>query len=87
MVSNDGERRRWSDPAMVASWPSRETLTDSVMPRLLKLASAQPGERVLDIGSGGGKATLVVGESVLQTGEVVGADISQGMSPDPVGPQ
>ena len=64
---------------MVASWPSRETFTDRVTPYLLEAANPQPGERVLDIGCGGGKAAIEATAVVQPGGRVVGADISQGM--------
>jgi SAM-dependent methyltransferase len=36
----------------------------------------QPGERVLDVGSGGGKATIAAAQAVAPTGTAIGADIS-----------
>ena len=79
MVSNEVERRRWNNAEMVASWPRREAFTDQVTPYLLNVADPQPGERVLEIGSGGGKAALALAAAVRPAGKVVGADISQGM--------
>jgi ubiquinone/menaquinone biosynthesis C-methylase UbiE len=48
---------------------------------LLLRANYQPGERVLDIGSGGGATTMAIARSVAPGGEVLGIDIS----PDLVG--
>ena len=43
---------------------------------LLKHADFKPGERVLDIGCGGGGTTISIGQAVAPSGEVVGIDIS-----------
>jgi ubiquinone/menaquinone biosynthesis C-methylase UbiE len=43
---------------------------------LLTRANYQPGERVLDIGSGGGATTLSIAGAVGPTGSVLGIDIS-----------
>lgn len=43
---------------------------------LLKQADFKPGERVLDIGCGGGGTTIAIAEAVAPSGEVLGIDIS-----------
>ena len=43
---------------------------------LLARAAFAPGERVLDIGCGGGGTSLAIAQAVLPGGEVVGIDIS-----------
>jgi ubiquinone/menaquinone biosynthesis C-methylase UbiE len=43
---------------------------------LLKQASFKPGERVLDIGCGGGGTTIAIAQAVAPSGEVLGIDIS-----------
>lgn len=43
---------------------------------LLKQASFKPGERVLDIGCGGGGTTIAIAKAIAPTGEVLGIDIS-----------
>lgn len=43
---------------------------------LLKQADYKPGERVLDIGCGGGGTTIAIAEAVAPSGEVLGIDIS-----------
>ena len=45
---------RWNDDRWVASWPDRERLTEALSPYLLAAAAARPGQRVCDIGCGGG---------------------------------
>lgn len=73
---NETERRRWNDEEWAASWPKRERLTDEVTGHLLAASALRPGERVLDIGSGGGKAALAAAQAVGPEGVVIGADVS-----------
>src|SRR2546430_3266911 len=40
------------------------------------LFRSRPGERVLEVGSGGGKAALAAADAIGSTGAVVGADLS-----------
>jgi hypothetical protein len=51
--ANEGQRQWWNDERSVEMWPKRERLTDAVTAFLLDAAALQPGERVLDVGSGG----------------------------------
>jgi SAM-dependent methyltransferase len=76
MTANEAERRRWNEPSWVAAWPKREVLTDAVTPFLLDKLALQSGERVLDIGCGGGKATIAAARAVGASGRAVGADLS-----------
>ena len=77
MTANEAERRRWNDEGWAAAWPKREVLTDAITPYLLDALALQPGERVLDVGSGGGKATIAAARAVGPSGTAVGADISR----------
>ncbi len=43
---------------------------------LLKQADFKPGERVLDIGCGGGGTTIAIAQAIAPSGEVLGIDIS-----------
>ena len=43
---------------------------------LLNRADFKPGERVLDIGCGGGGTTIAIAQAVAPSGEVLGVDIS-----------
>jgi SAM-dependent methyltransferase len=76
METNETERRRWNNQDWVAVWPKRERLTDAITPFLLDALALRPGERVLDVGSGGGKATIAAARAVGPSGIAVGADVS-----------
>ncbi len=75
--ANEAEHRRWNDDYWAAVWPKRERLTDEVTGYLLEAASLRPGQRVLDIGYGGGRSSLAAARAVGPEGAVVGADISE----------
>ena len=74
--TNAAERRRWNDERWIAVWPKRERFTNAVTPRLLDALALAPGERVLDIGCGGGTASIEAGRRVSPGGWVIGADLS-----------
>ncbi len=76
MTVNDGERRRWNDERWTTYWPDREELTIPATPMVARHLALAPGQRVLDIGSGGGRATIAWARAVGDTGRVVGADLS-----------
>ena len=76
MEANAVERRRWNDEVWAGLWPKRERLTDEVTRYLLDASALRPGERVLDVGCGGGKTSLAAARSVGPAGAVVGADVS-----------
>lgn len=74
--TNVAERRRWNDEYWASVWPKREQLTSAVTDILLGHLGLVEGERVLDIGSGGGATTIGAGRLVGSRGSAVGADIS-----------
>jgi SAM-dependent methyltransferase len=74
--TNELERRRWNDERWAAVWPKRERLTDAVTAFVLDLAALRPGERVLDVGCGGGRLSLAAAAAVGRNGGVAGADLS-----------
>jgi SAM-dependent methyltransferase len=76
MTANELERRRWNDEYFTSLWPKRERLTDPVTPYLLDALALRPGEHVLDVGCGGGKASIEAARAVGPDGSVVGADVS-----------
>ena len=55
-VANEKESKRWNDDQWVEAWPKRERLTEALTPYLLAAADrrAHSGQRVCDIGCGGG---------------------------------
>ena len=79
MDPNAAERARWNDDAWTKAWPKREVRTDSVTPLLLEALDLRTGERVLDVGCGGGKATIAASRQVQPGGSVIGADISEAL--------
>ena len=80
MGTNEFEQRRWNDERWVAVWPKRERLTDAISEYLLEAAALRSGERVLDIGCGGGKTSMAAARLVGGEGAVVGADLSVPLS-------
>ncbi len=80
METNEAERQRWNDERWAALWPRRERLTDAVTALLLDAAAPAPGERVLDVGCGGGRTSLAAARAVGEHGSVVGADLSAPLS-------
>jgi SAM-dependent methyltransferase len=80
VATNELERRRWNDERWTAAWPKREAMTDAVTTFVLDAAAPQPGERVLDVGCGGGNLTLAAAAAVGVQGAVVGADLSESLS-------
>jgi SAM-dependent methyltransferase len=76
MEANQAERERWNDSFWAEHWPKREQFTTLITPDLLETMQLKPGERVLDIGCGGGLTTIAAARQVGSEGAVVGADIS-----------
>lgn len=75
-MANEAEQRRWNDDYWVGVWPKREELTNRVTDKLLGHLDPQPGQRVLDVGCGGGSGTLAIAARVAPSGGVVGYDLS-----------
>jgi len=75
-VANEIESRRWNDERWTAAWPNREKLTSAVSPHLLRAMAPRKGQRVVDVGCGGGDTSLSLAQAVGPTGYVVGVDIS-----------
>lgn len=76
MTANEAQRAQWNAEHQATTWPKRERLTTEVTPRLLRELAPQPGERILEIGSGGGLAAMAIARAVAPAGAVVGFDLS-----------
>jgi ubiquinone/menaquinone biosynthesis C-methylase UbiE len=77
---NKAEFDRWNADDQVRGWPKREQVTICVTPALLEALALKPGERVLDIGAGGGLAAMEAARAVGEGGSVTGFDISVGLT-------
>ena len=73
---NQAQREQWNAESQVRTWPKRERVTRTVTGPLLDMLRLQPGERVLDVGCGGGLAALEAAKTVTPSGTVTGFDIS-----------
>ena len=78
-MPNEGQHKFWNRTYMDTVWPHLEQVSDNGTPLLLAAANAQPGERILDVGCGGGKTTLALAAAVGPQGAAVGVDISEPM--------
>ncbi len=82
MTGNRAQIDYWNGPAG-EKWAKHNSETDrnlsAAADAALKLAAAQPGERVLDIGCGAGVTSLLLAEEVGPGGRVTGVDVSQPM--------
>jgi SAM-dependent methyltransferase len=76
MAVNQQQREQWNVARQAAEWPKRERITTCVTAPLLELLALQRGERVLEVGCGGGLAAIEAARVVAPSGEVVGFDIS-----------
>ncbi|HWD55968.1 MAG TPA: methyltransferase domain-containing protein [Acidimicrobiales bacterium] len=75
-MANESEIKRWNDERWATAWPARERLTESVSPYLVAAAAPRSGQRVCDIGCGGGSLSITMAQAVTPDGAVVGYDIS-----------
>lgn len=77
---NTAQIEFWNGDAS-EKWVQYATLLDHLLapfiPAILDKADLKPGERVLDIGCGGGALSLAAYDQIGQAGEVTGVDISQ----------
>jgi SAM-dependent methyltransferase len=78
--SNAAQVEFWNSPASRA-WADQHERMDRALSgltsSLLEFAAPQPGERVLDIGCGGGTTVLEFAARVGPSGQVLGADVAQ----------
>jgi len=79
MPANQSQREQWNADAQVRNWPKRERVTTAITAPLLELLAPQPGERLLEVGSGGGLAAIEAARAVGPAGAVTGFDLSAGL--------
>ncbi len=75
-MANEAQRQHWNSPQMTERWKKIEPGAAPVLEPLLTALALKPGERVLDIGCGGGLTTLAAARAVAPTGTATGADLS-----------
>ena len=75
-MPNEAEQRRWNNPEVIERWKIVEPSTAQAEAPLFAALQPRPGERILDIGCGGGGTTLRAATDVGPTGLAVGCDIS-----------
>ncbi|MGA9794617.1 MAG: class I SAM-dependent methyltransferase [Rhizomicrobium sp.] len=82
MSGNEKQIEYWNGP-VGERWAKLQPTVDvnmaSIADALLAFAAPKPGERVLDIGCGGGTTTLLLSKAVGPSGDVTGVDISAPM--------
>jgi SAM-dependent methyltransferase len=76
-TANEAQRRQWNDGVRLSAWRHREPLTAAVTAMLLRHTALKSGEKVLDIGTGGGRSAIAAARQVGPDGEAIGADISE----------
>ena len=76
MAVNEAQRAAWNAESQARAWPKRERITIAVTPLLLEALALRPGEKVLDIGCGGGLAAMDAAQTVGPSGSVTGFDLS-----------
>ena len=75
-MANETQRQIWGT---AGDWSRTEPISDYGTPLLMEALQLRPGERVIDIGCGGAKATVAAARAVGPSGHVTGVDIAQGM--------
>lgn len=82
MSGNEKQIEYWNGP-VGERWAKLQQTIDrnmvAITEALLPFAAPQPGERVLDIGCGGGTTTALLAKAVGPSGNVTGVDISRPM--------
>jgi len=68
---NEGGGRRW-----VSNLDAVERMLEPLAEALRELAAPQTGERIIDVGCGGGVTSRMMAEAAGPAGEVVGLDVS-----------
>jgi SAM-dependent methyltransferase len=75
-MPNEAQQRQWNNAEVIERWKVVEPSTARAEEPLFAALQPRPGERILDIGCGGGGTTLRAATEVGPTGLAVGCDIS-----------
>lgn len=76
-MTNEDMQRQWNSPRTMKIWRVAEAGLSAVTAPLLDTLQPTPGERMMDVGCGGGLTAIEVAQTVGPAGHVVGADISE----------
>lgn len=76
-MANEDMQRQWNSPRTMKIWRVNEAAVGGLTAPLLDRLQPAPGERMMDVGCGGGLSTIEVAKAVGPAGHVVGADISE----------
>jgi ubiquinone/menaquinone biosynthesis C-methylase UbiE len=76
-MANEGMQRQWNNPQFLQVWKGIEPGMAKLTTPLFDTLDPQPGERLLDVGCGGGLTTIEGALAVGTAGSVTGADISE----------
>ena len=74
---NEAMQKQWNAPRTMRLWRVAESAVAGLTAPLLDKLQPTPGERMMDVGCGGGISTIAVAKAVGPSGHVVGADISE----------
>ena len=74
---NEAMQKQWNAPRTMRLWRVLESTVAGLTAPLLDKLQPTPGERMMDVGCGGGISTIAVAKAVGPSGHVVGADISE----------
>lgn len=74
---NEDMQRQWNSPRTMKFWRTTEGSVAGLTAPLLNALQPASGERMMDVGCGGGLSTIAVAKAVGPAGHVVGADISE----------
>ncbi|MGB4861874.1 MAG: class I SAM-dependent methyltransferase [Tepidiformaceae bacterium] len=75
-VTNESMQRQWNNPQFLQFWKGLEPGMVTLMAPLFEALDVKSGERILDVGCGGGLTTLEAAAATGPAGHVTGADIS-----------
>jgi SAM-dependent methyltransferase len=71
-----GAGRWFGQEAWARAWERRSPLVEALVPAVLQALAPQPGERILDVGTGAAQLAVAVARTVGAEGSVTGIDIS-----------